>query len=86
MGQNKTARNTVAATVGKIQSGGATATAPRPTGTKKTSRAGRGPMVAHDQIARRAHEIWIIKGCTPGQEEQNWLEAERQLKAELARR
>lgn len=86
MGQDKTARNTVGTTVGNIQSGGATATAPRPAGTKKTTRAGKGPMIAHDQIARRAHDIWVSKGCRPGQEDQNWLEAERQLKAERARK
>ncbi len=86
MGQDKTARNTVATTVGNIQSGGATATAPRPAGTKKAAKGGKGPMITHDQIARRAHELWVQKGFKPGQEEQNWLEAERQLKAELARK
>jgi hypothetical protein len=85
MGQRKTARNAVA-TVGNIQSGGATATAPRPAGARKTATGGRGPMITHDKIARRAHELWVQKGCKPGQEEQNWLEAERQLKAELTRK
>jgi hypothetical protein len=88
MGQDKTARNTVPTTVGSIQSGGATATAPRPGSTKRTpnAKAGKGPAITHDQIARRAHEIWVTKGCKPGQEQHNWLEAERQLKAELARK
>jgi len=40
----------------------------------------------YEQIAQRAAEIWKKKGCLPGQDEQNWLEAERQLKAELARK
>jgi hypothetical protein len=42
--------------------------------------------LAYEQIAKRAEEIWKKKGCLPGQDEQNWLEAERQLMAELARR
>jgi hypothetical protein len=35
----------------------------------------------HDQIAQRAKEIWQTKGCPSGQDKQNWLEAERQLRA-----
>jgi len=34
-------------------------------------------------IAKRAEAIWIQKGRKPGQDEQNWREAEAQLKAEL---
>jgi hypothetical protein len=33
----------------------------------------------HDQIARRAYEIFDKNGRVPGQDVQNWLEAERQL-------
>ena len=40
-------------------------------------------MPTHDQIAERAWAIWIKGGCLPGQDRHNWLEAERQLKAEL---
>jgi len=43
-------------------------------------------MPTYEQIAQRAREIWTKKGCLPGQDELNWLEAERQLKAELAGR
>lgn len=32
--------------------------------------------VTHDQIARKAYEIWVAKGRPVGQEEQNWREAE----------
>jgi len=68
MAQDRTPRNT----------GGATATAPRPTSTK----AG-GKTITREQIAQRAHEIWVKRGCKPGEDERNWLEAEKQLKAEL---
>lgn len=38
--------------------------------------------ITHEQIAERAKAIWRSKGCKSGQDEQNWLEAEAQLKAE----
>ena len=41
---------------------------------------------SYEQIAQRAQEIWQKKGCLPGQDEQNWLEAERQLIAEMRRK
>jgi len=52
--------------------GAGVATAPRP--------ATAGPT--HEQIARRAREIWLAKGCPVGQDTQNWLEAEAQLRAQ----
>lgn len=36
----------------------------------------------HDQIAERAREIWEQRGRPYGQDEQNWREAERQLREE----
>ena len=41
------------------------------------------PVLTHEQIAARAKAIWQAKGCKPGQDAQNWSEAEAQLKAEL---
>jgi len=41
------------------------------------------PVLTHEQIAARAKAIWQAKGCKPGQDTQNWFEAEAQLKAEL---
>ena len=35
---------------------------------------------SHEQIARRAYEIFEESGRVQGQDVQNWLEAERQLK------
>ena len=78
MAQPKTARNTVTTTGSNIRTSGGTAVAIRPT-TK-------GPAPTHEQISRRAHEIWLKRGSKPGQDEQNWLEAEAQLKAEMARK
>ncbi len=46
-----------------------------------------GPVVAtmltHEDIARHAYEIYVEKGCRQGQSEQDWLQAERELKNRL---
>jgi uncharacterized protein YndB with AHSA1/START domain len=34
---------------------------------------------AHEQIARRAYELYLERGQLPGHEREDWLEAERQL-------
>lgn len=51
----------------------------------------RGPGAARppdrlpfEKVAARAAEIWHRKGRPHGQDEQNWLEAEAELRAELA--
>ena len=33
-----------------------------------------------EQIAHRAYEIWVRKGCPEGSAEQDWFEAEQELK------
>ncbi len=35
--------------------------------------------VTHEEIARRAHELWEQEGCPHGKDAEHWLEAERQL-------
>jgi len=42
--------------------------------------------LTHEQIAERAKGIWRERGCQTGQDESNWLEAEKQLKQELSSR
>jgi len=39
----------------------------------------------HDQIAERAKAIWQTGGCKPGTDVENWLEAEKQLRAQMRR-
>jgi hypothetical protein len=80
MAQNKTPRNTV--TTNTPRSGGATTTTLRPAGSKAPE-AVKMVKITREQIAQRAHEIWVKSGCKHGHDEQNWLEAERQLKAEM---
>ena len=39
------------------------------------------PMPTHDQISRRAYEIWLQSGCILGRDAENWAQAERELSA-----
>ena len=48
------------------------------------SKSGQVTPLTRKQIAERAEAIWQASGCLPGRDEQNWCEAEAQLKAELA--
>lgn len=65
------------------------------TGTRTTRRAKNGHAanagptagngaagLTHEQVAARAYELWLRSGCVPGRDEQNWREAEAQLRAE----
>jgi hypothetical protein len=35
---------------------------------------------SHEQLARRAYEIFLARGGTPGNPEQDWFQAERELR------
>jgi hypothetical protein len=48
---------------------------------KPTTNRRRSP--AHDEIALRAHELYLQSGCQPGRDKEFWLEAERQLQRGL---
>jgi len=39
--------------------------------------------LSHDRIAERARAIWLARGCSPDHDQENWCDAEAQLKAEL---
>jgi hypothetical protein len=54
------------------------------TETRTTGKTNVTPLLTHQQIEERARAIWKQKGCPAGQDEKNWLEAEAQLKKELA--
>jgi len=38
-------------------------------------------MLTHKDISKRAYKIYVEKGCRQGQSEQNWLQAEQELKS-----
>ncbi len=40
-------------------------------------------VLTHGLIAERARTIWRERGCAPDRDEENWREAEAQLKTEL---
>jgi hypothetical protein len=44
---------------------------------------GQGPAI--EMIAARAYEIWQANGCRPGTDAENWYQAERELRARMAR-
>jgi len=81
MGRQKTAKNDVLMSTPNV--GSTTVTPLRPAGTKP-SRATTKVQIRHEQIAQRAHEIWVSQGGRHGQDQEHWLEAEEQLRAELA--
>lgn len=39
--------------------------------------------LTHELIAERARTIWMERGCSCNQDQENWREAEAQLKAEM---
>ncbi len=44
------------------------------------------PMkIPHEKIAMRAYEKWCQRGCPPGTDMQDWLEAEIELRSEHMR-
>jgi hypothetical protein len=49
----------------------------------KSSPAFQAVVLTHDLVAERARTIWLERGCSAGRDEENWREAETQLKTEL---
>ena len=39
-------------------------------------------QVLHEKIAKRAYEKWMKHGCSHGRHEQDWAEAEAEVRAE----
>lgn len=37
------------------------------------------PIVHGSDIARRAYDLYLARGCTPGHDVDDWLQAEREL-------
>ena len=92
MGQRRnTRKNSIATVDNDVRHTKSEVTPLRPASTpsaqaasKPNAARAKGPT--HDQIAQKAHEIWLKNGCQHGQDRQNWLEAEAQLKKELGHR
>lgn len=43
-----------------------------------TAESRRGPT--HEEIARRAYELFLARGSAPGHQDEDWLQAERELR------
>lgn len=41
--------------------------------------------VPHEKIAQRAYEKWVKRGMQHGRDAQDWMEAEAELRAEMAK-
>lgn len=42
-------------------------------------------VVTHEQIARRAYELFESRGRQPGRETEDWIQAERELYGQVRR-
>jgi len=57
-----------------------------PTRTQTKGSGTRGanlPQITHDQIAQRAYHIYAQRGYAPGNPDDDWFAAQRQLRAAL---
>ena len=43
------------------------------------------PTISQEEIAKVAYELYQQRGCTPGGDQQDWLEAERLLRQQRRR-
>jgi hypothetical protein len=60
---------------------------PKPRKTNADAPAeGAQAVPSHDEIERRAHEIWLEQGAEPGHELDHWLQAEQELAGKPRRR
>jgi len=41
--------------------------------------------LSNEDVARRAYEIWLSKGCEQGHDLDHWIEAERQLRQQASK-
>jgi hypothetical protein len=80
------------ATEANVGSIGTVTASRRATGGKKAkqttsgSQGGTSPtttLLTQERVAERARTLWLASGCMAGRDEQNWREAEAQLKTEL---
>lgn len=80
-GKVKAAASKVAKAVGAVSS--APKPAPRPRVKMAPGSTASTPEVVmklnHNEIAQKAYEIWMAKGCPQGRDEENWREAEAVL-------
>lgn len=57
----------------------------QPLHTRLSPRPDAIPVITHDDIAKRAYEIYVEKGCLQGQSEQDWRQAEREQRNRIVK-
>jgi hypothetical protein len=59
----------------------------KPTSRKRTEKAAQGTAtpseLGHEEIAKRAYEKFLARGCMHGYDVQDWLDAEEEVSAEF---
>ncbi len=93
MATRRTTNRNAAQIAGNDVPSGSTKTAPLPaakaeqtgqdTSILKPRLALQAGVLTRDLIAERARTIWLKRGCPRNRDEENWREAEAQLKTEL---
>ena len=53
-------------------------------GGQKAVKADRPAVITDEQVKRRAHEIYLVRGGKPGNPLLDWLQAEKELNANLS--
>ena len=53
--------------------------------SRKTKERGEAIAPSREEIARRAYELFLQRGGEPGHEQEDWLQAEKNLREEKAR-
>jgi DUF2934 family protein len=48
-------------------------------GNRPPRRGSRPPTIPDSEIARRAYDLYLARGCENGYDVQDWLQAEREL-------
>jgi hypothetical protein len=53
-------------------------------GGQKARKSDRPVVITDEQVRRRAHEIYLVRGGKPGNSLLDWLQAEKELRAGLS--
>lgn len=53
--------------------------------TPQQSAGSSAQAISHEKIAQRAYEKWCKRGCPQGSDQQDWHEAEAELRSEMNR-
>ena len=55
-------------------------------GGQKAAKSHRPVVITDEQVRRRAHEIYLVRGGKPGDPLLDWLQAEKELRARRSHR